>query len=490
MDTPPSLENLEKLLEDLPVDAGMPHPEFFVGREDELGSLRGSFRGRQSGSRWLTGPRRVGKTSIAQRIGEDDRIDAIQVSAPLLHERSADALIRFVAGRLGLKTKQGALTAHLSTLERPLVAVVDEFDEFCLNLQRDEQAKLRALAHDNALFAWLFVSRAPPSALCRKYDEQSWLLGICTPQRVGLLPRVAVSELVQRVCCRAGFADDADEVSDAILTAVAGYGAAVQRLLRGVLEHRLKALRRKRPLPPLRESVVLRPELRDLLDSLWIDLPLSVRRPLVLKDFDGALESAIDADLVDEWDDAFAPAWLVDVGCDLGLVPRRGNGGAIGPAEAILERMDVIHERSRLLGQPFFKVGQSSMLKLHSLARPPSTEAELQQLVSVLYRVFRESTIDPETLEMSRLRDACHAFRSTPFWRAINTPRHIRQHDPDTGPEGSKRRRDLFVELRAACERYTGRPECMTERDYTSFHSGLLRDLGHALELVGANLEG
>src|SRR5690606_36946337 len=61
---------IREVLEALPGREGVPDKRWFVGRWDELEMLRGLFLGKQSSSLWLHGPRRIGKTSLADRVAD------------------------------------------------------------------------------------------------------------------------------------------------------------------------------------------------------------------------------------------------------------------------------------------------------------------------------------------------------------------------------------------------------------------------------------
>lgn len=470
-----------ELLNALPTLTGVEDERWFVGRREDVVGLEGQFAGPEKvGSVWIHGPRRIGKTSLMQRVRRWSRVQTHCLTPG--PEWDGDDLLAHVAAEFGTDAK--SLPAVLAVLKQNHVLIVEEFDRLSIRLGREQQMRLRVLAHDAPRFGWLFTSRTPPSELCEKYDEQSWLLGICTPYGLKFLEAIDVEDLV-RDCWDALGWTDADAVTKEIYTRVGGHPTAVMTLIRSLIEQRA-ALRPNRPLPDAADCLDERGRSATLphLESLWTDLPRDLRRNLR----DGNCTPLVrEWKMVDE-DRKFAPGqWLLEVATD----PARSDGqlpseGLFGAAESLLDALFACNDyASRLKERRMFEHGDRQF-KMFELARPSNTEAELVAFINRLAQYVCEgSPEDPENRTTGTLRAACLAMRKEPGWRALSLTRNFHDHEP--GMRRTEKERSAFyfndVDI---CARYAGKVRLEHSQDYRGFQLGLLRDVAASVHAAAA----
>jgi hypothetical protein len=183
---------------------------YLVGREALLEEAGRAYRGEGRQSVWLYGPRGLGKTTVAEAIrfrAESGGTRVLSVNAsdadPFSLEGLGALLIRAGSRRKG--SGGGGARARLEALAMsstkcPVLLVIDNFDRAAAHLDLDGQALLRALAERHRGFAYLFVSREPPSRLLEDVAVvESRLAGICTALAVHALKRHDVRTFVERV---------------------------------------------------------------------------------------------------------------------------------------------------------------------------------------------------------------------------------------------------------------------------------------------------
>lgn len=482
--------DLRSILASLPKREGVPDREWFVGRRLELNSLEGLVCGRQqSGSCWIHGPRRVGKTALSDRISELD-VDVLRLSVAGKAVSTASDLYDAISAECGQNF--GELRRQLRTRTKPLIVVVDEFDELSLRLSRDSQAELRALAHDHPKFAWVFISRVSPIEICQKFDEHSWLAGICTSHLIKFFDRYDVEDLVQRLCDAAKW-DDADKVTAAIWERVAGYPVAVVELLRRVLASRITAAEEPRRAQTLasimRDS---RAALEADLLSLWSDLPLRLRVSLLEPSTPDAVERLqVELNMV-EGDGTRAKAWwIVDAARQRGLVPERGDlTDPVSTGKLLGELVYTCNELCRHAGEtPLFRAGDR-VWRLQQATQPPRTEADLRHALDLLHQILCESTPSgpTERLPPGKLQTALLAWRQSEAYEALVICRNFQDHEPSLRRHESKTTR-IYADHAAICREYlTGGSMITSEGDRLTFHRRLLESIDRGLRAVIASL--
>lgn len=421
--------------------AGLRDAWTFVGRRGELRNLKSRLLGEESGSVWVYGPRRVGKTSLVDRLREFEAIDVLDVDVTALMDRSAAAMLNevIVSGRAVLgwpnSLSQADLKAHLKAQTRPIAIVVDEFDALCLALCRDDRAILRALTQDCPRVAWVFASREAPEELCRREDEQSYLPSVCEPIRLGLLGRRDVDDLVGRVLSGAGGpTGDISEpdLGGAIFDRVGGFAHGVQRLLNAALCADSESGERW-----VHAVDAACDTLRGDLEEVWRGLTLAERRDFL---HDGPLSGEREAvarkmGLAFEQDNGhFLPVsarWLRDVAERLGLSPSPGSGGdLLGLAKEIGEHIKLCNDTGKKLRppRPAFSYGESA-LRLCDVSKPADTPAEFSGVVDVLYGVVFEAHKSANPDRPQVLPAYARAFRDAPEIVILDRLRQDTRHD-------------------------------------------------------------
>jgi hypothetical protein len=391
----------DAVLQRLGKGMGLRDPFSFVGREQERRALRNALLGQQSGSVWIYGPRRIGKTSLVDRLREETSLTTLFVDAGTVAEFSAVALLEGIdeAGRCALGED---FSLKRTAQSQSISVVVDEFDRMCLGLSRDDRALLRGLTIKYPAFAgWVFVSCDEPSQLCREEDAQSYLPSICAKIQLGLLTRRDVRALTESVFRELGEEAPAD-LHEGIYARVGGFPGAVQPLLHAAL------LELSDDSPGLTTDEVLdlqRNKLQSDLEGLWRGLdrrdraellenspPDKMREPDLVKR--GLVERSRSNSTPSIWIKA---RWLREVGAELGVTPHRVsapddlNASAKELGELLSECDEAVRRLDRKPPRVLFTVGRTSF-KLCGVAYPLRSGADLAEVVRTLHQVVVEGS--------------------------------------------------------------------------------------------------
>lgn len=205
---------------------GLRDGRLFVGRRRQLSLCAGL--GTTASAIWIWGPRRIGKTSLADELERqfaarfpegrrarvdastlhdiDDLLGAIVAQCASGSSARADSDQRARFQRLAVSTSTGP----------PLLVIIDEFDRLAPRLWEADQATLRAATTGGRKVNYIFVSHIDPARIVEEVPTvDSRLLGICEIVRLGILERQDVFEFFARVGSelnRPGFADYAATV--------------------------------------------------------------------------------------------------------------------------------------------------------------------------------------------------------------------------------------------------------------------------------------
>jgi len=228
----------------LSVKDGMTDQRYFVGRQQDVSSLSGCYCLDQRSFAWVHGPRRIGKSSLAQVIMDKAEknntqvlwVDAIDIEPPnftCLLERVlafAEPWMKPAGSTLKKRFENLVKTSNI----KPILMVFDEFDRVALNLCMEEQVFFRRMAQQYRGWCCLFISRLPPQGIVEEVtDANSRLLGICNQHLVRPLERRDVKDFCRRVAEDLGQKDLEDLHVD-IRKAVGGFPVAVAAALKSL----------------------------------------------------------------------------------------------------------------------------------------------------------------------------------------------------------------------------------------------------------------
>ena len=211
----------------------------FVGRQKEIQQLRSAVLGAQVTPLWMFGPRRIGKSSLSNRINGSAETKVIRTSCDQIEWTNLGDVSNFVANeataQMGIKFNSSGKAilrelAEASSADQRIILVLDEFDKIAVNLQQEEQTFFRATLQAHPYFGVIFISRLQPWQLLQDYSEESSrLLGVCEFIWVPMLTVGDVVELKLKIedICGEGLSD---WLPQWIYERVGGYPVAVQGL--------------------------------------------------------------------------------------------------------------------------------------------------------------------------------------------------------------------------------------------------------------------
>ncbi|WP_437980758.1 hypothetical protein [Sorangium sp. So ce117] len=341
---------------------------YFVGRQQTIHSLIGCAMGPSKRSAvWIHGPRRLGKSSLAARlasIAETNGTLVVWVDAGDIASNDFEGLLDRTAARASrhIELEEESPRERFESLaarssDQPVLVVFDEFDHIASNLDTPRQAFLRRLKSENDLFCYIFVTRLDPALIMEEVpDHNSRLSAICNHHRIKPIAEADVHELCRRVGNDLRI-PEATAWARLIFQAVGGYSYAVTWLVK---EISVEAQDRALDAEAVREIVESRRREVDAdLRYYWGDLRSGTRSLLLHGSADraGALyseDARADGYLADK--QVIRPAWLVEVGKDVGLAPRESfptaHRAATAPVEHIQRLIHAINSHLERRGLP------------------------------------------------------------------------------------------------------------------------------------------
>lgn len=386
---------------------------YFVGREESVTGLIGCAVGERRSSVWIHGPRRVGKSSLAAYLasratGEGTRV--IWVDAGDLNATDFNGLLDRAVKRgeayvrvSGASPRERFEALASDSSSGPVLIVFDEFDHIAVNFQTYEQAYLRRLSQDYAMFCYIFITRLDPSFLVEEVSEQnSRLLAVCNHLRIKSLPVEAVHELCRKIGGDTGL-PDFTSWADPIFERVGGYPYAVTWLAKEIVVAAQGG--------PLDYDIVL-----DVFDSHrrqieldmqlhWTDL-LPGTRALILQEASAQPDQANFADAradgyVTRARRAVRPQWLLEVGQRSGLAPATSvSGSSLSNAALSVEHLQrlvsAINAHLKRRGRsPGFE-HSTQVFRYFWLTRPQVSRETVTRGVDHLARILLDGSRFPD----------------------------------------------------------------------------------------------
>jgi hypothetical protein len=439
----------EQVLERLSVRNGMQHFEYFVGRQRVFTRLAGVLSQEQSSPGWIHGPRRLGKSSLAQDLAAQARergsatvyVDASQVPAADFAALLERVLERspYKLSPTGAETAQKRFTALAArSAQQPILVVFDEFDHIAIHLGTDEQAFLRQLKEENPRFGYLFITRLSPALLVEEISqERSRLLGICNPERLSGLERREVHDLFKRISKDLG-RPELERWHELVWKVVGGYSTAVM-----ILAHALAAEALHQSLDEERGRELLEEKKREVqehLTGLWRDLQPGTRALLLQNEAprphepnlielkqDGFFETALGV---------LRPTWLIEVGERLGRIPPEPTSST---GEKRMSRVERLHqfilglnENVKRLGYPAVFAPTDEALRYFWLTRSVTSEEQLKSAVDHLYKVLCEGARSSSGTKEWRMPGVLlDIYRGSDGYEELITLRNFYSHDPN-----------------------------------------------------------
>lgn len=467
----------------------------FVGRRREIQALGSALLGSQVTSLWIYGPRRIGKSSLSNRIPKHQDVRIVRISCDQITWSCLDDVLNLFAKEASeqLDCTFGSAgkpvlkeLARLSSGNRRVILVLDEFDGVAVNLQQEEQAFFRGVLQKHPYFGIIFISRLSPEQLLQDYSqENSRLLGVCGFIRLPMLTLDEVSELterIERVCGESLGGWLPRWMHDR----VGGYAVAIQALLHEylLLADRLGSIPRPDQVQESEHSFFER-VMFDL-KGLWNDLSYEVRR--VLKgeiECSGKFVHELKSLNMFSGNEVLKPLWLLHVAEEAETGTTTQNLGFFGLAQSIVEHIKRCNVTSlRRGGTTVFQVTQA-MLSIFSIARAVRTEEALNNGVNTLYKICVENTNSDKLKGGDRCLipiEARPAYKDSEGFNVLVAYRNFIFHDPSQDlavAEQSKR----YKNIGSICSKYLGGNKLtpITEADYNRIYEGILTDINKSV---------
>lgn len=493
---------IDDVIADLAILHGIGIPRYLVGRDELLSGLQGCYAGDVRSSAWLFGPRRIGKTAIAQEVERRARTtQTTAYSVDAIDANSFDELL----DRMCNKVPNGTLSGHSSprarfealarTSERgPLLLVFDEMDEIALSMSTTEQAFLRRVKGEYPRLSYLFISGREPAQIMEEVPEiSSRLLGICFPARVHPLRKHDVERLCRMV---------ADDLSipavsldaAAIWSAVGGFTVAVRSGLKKI------AIARRHD--PELDNDERHARLLDIahahdadLRGYWRSLRSETRAVLAGTLDPSRCERALREDgLYDrrgisgyELLVSRAPSWNADAAESLGATDRNNLDNTLELFRLAADINTTLRYRGKTIA---FRAGEGTF-HLHRLLRFPCNQAQFVASVDYLYKVFYEGarSVDgphPKAWLLPSPMDKSYA--ASDVVQALNTLRCLLFHDK-TRDRDSEQPNRHYKDAGSIYLEYCGQPQPVDDAARALVRSEVVRRLVELLHQIHEQLE-
>jgi len=274
---------------------------FFIGRKDQIRDIEHAC---DSGNAvWIHGPRRMGKTALAERVAKypaDKKAQYILVDCgDCAQENSfqytldrAIKELRQGSDASGAQNKHDAVfdpdkdyepefeSAIKSRVSSGQIRLVfDEFDKVAPNMDEQKQLFFRRLNHKHKhTLLFIFISGANPKKLIDEtVCESSRLLGVTEVIETPMLTRDEVAECFRRVA-KSGERPHLAEthISDYVWSVVGGNAFLVTRLVRKIVDKLWDV--KEVPLAALEKTCVsVRFEEEQTIRNWWTDIPVDFR---------------------------------------------------------------------------------------------------------------------------------------------------------------------------------------------------------------------
>jgi hypothetical protein len=507
---------LERALELLQERAGLSSNDFFVGRRPQLVQLNASYNQTRFNCCWIHGPRRCGKSTLALRIAREKMVEGSVVFVlDTLGERGGldkfkELLARLVSAQLGEVVSSVSVLDRIAEIasDKPVLVVVDEFDEIAADLDQSSQFELRRRVTGCDKLGFLFVSRLQPETVVREcIDVGSRLLGVTKVIRVAQLKRSEIDDLCGRL--RAAQRDefrfgltDVRACSNLIWRCVGGHPWAAMRMLEKVA----CLLQLDEALTVANDELwrclrTARPECMPHLQDFWRDVPVEVRHILHEKviglktgrDSEALRDDVNDLLAIYGWDDVdgdFELAeWLAEAGKQLGVNPPgpTSTAGHIS-IDQIVRIQDLIYVINEVLtqnGRMAFVRVRDSALKLIHCSRAIESEEQLKYFINTMYFVFHEGAANrTETAREVNLPDNLRPiFTSARVVRDLSDIRNHYSHDQTlkTQDNGRNKRYEEFGKI---LKRRCGVSVPKGPSDWQRVAYSILHELAKVLESI------
>ena len=471
------MTSLEKFFSLLSVKDGMSDSRYFVGRKELLSNLSGCVFGDQRSPAWIYGPKRIGKSSVAQAIArkaKDSETTVIWVDCIDLCNRDIDQALqrtlekskfRTIASRGDTKKAFEKLAAASEKV--PITIIFDEFDKVALNLKINDQAFLRRLATDYKRFCYVFISCLPPGNLVEEIpDIGSRILGICTQQRIMPLERRDIQELCKRV------AEDLNqpklkEIDSLVRREVGGFPVAVMAIVK------------KLAIAGYHYNTIENEEIEDLvqtayqelevdLKSYWASLQPETRSVLIGKAEEKQFERELKEDgFFNRFEGLISPNFLVRAGrenshstSDVSPIPGTND---IEVVISLFKFIADINHSLKLRGlSDGFYIGSRSC-EFYRLIRQTCNEDEFRDAIGYLYRTFYEGAKERAGQKKYRLPQPLDEFyRKKEIVGDISSLRNFLSHDKTRFSDSEEPNR-YFKEIGDIYERHCGHRDPNTD---------------------------
>ncbi len=470
----------------------------FIGRKREVNKLIASLAGSQVTSAWIWGARKIGKTSLSYRIGEDENIEIIRISCDNYKWDNIETFIETIAkeaiSQLKIELKKERLErltelAMKGKKNHHIIIILDEFDQIAVNLRQFEQAFLRATLQNNPFFGFVFISRVKPNELLQDYsDENSRLIGVCDVIRVPMLNKDEVADLIEILENR--LEEKLDKwFLNWVYEKVGGYPVCIQNILSEfcVLGHNLGSIPSKQQIND--EEHIFFQSIENELKGLWKDLPLFMRNKL-LRSHD-KITHAEKRDFMAfnmfEDDAPISPIWLTEIGKESGLLIQGVN------LPELFEITERLNDALKMCNNISLKMGGTQIFQttqqffhLFELTRPVVNETYLNERINILHKICIESTNSDKLTKEDRClipKSIRPIYKKSDGFQILIAWRNFCFHDPSRDLQPSEKS-ERYRNIGQICCKYLG-PNCHTPEskdDYNRIYRGILLDVTNSVD--------
>ncbi|MFC1844051.1 ATP-binding protein [Thermodesulfobacteriota bacterium] len=495
----PKPVNSEKVFSALGIKTGIADEKYFVGRKLEMANLSCCYIGENRGSAWIHGPRRIGKTSLANMIARQaSSNDTLVLKADVIDINGDSGtlfdnmLIRLTKKAHKLLPIEGdTIYKNFESLarysdKRPLLIIIDEVDKVAISMKTDEQAFLRRLVSEYDKFSYCFISQQAPESIVEEVpDINSRLLGVCVQEKIKPLQRLDVKELCKIVGSDLRL-NEFHKYHKIIWEMVGGIPIAVNSMVRTLA---IQCTHNPASLEGDIEKL-LEEKLSDIkidLMGYWKSLKPGTRLVLMGQAEEEKFESQLrDDGLYKLHGGTIKPKFLIMVNKDSAFEIDIGassdsEANTITKAENLLQLIAEINEALKIRGfKEGFFVGTTT-IKLYFLSRKPCGVNEFKDAIDYLYKVFfegaRERKPNKDRIKEYRLPEPLATkYKKAKVIGDISNLRNFLFHD-QTKEEDSEKRNKYYVEASKIYQKYCGEKEPYLNDHRNSIRKGIIDNL-------------
>jgi len=482
----------EEIFNLLGVKQGMTDDRYFVGREELLSSISCCASGEQRTPVWIYGPRRIGKTSIANAVSrkaKKENTTVIYLDTSDLPSDSIEGVLERSVSRVKRQfhvdpgdIKQQFESIAEKSVEKPILFIFDEFDKIATNMLMDDQAFLRRLDAENKKFSYLFISCVPTENIVENFpDINSRLLGVCNKQKIAPLERRDIKRLFKKVAADLEM-PDFKHLDKIVWKMVCGFPVAVMSMTKALAI----AWYHRGELDEEKVFETLRSARRDVtvdIEKYWHSLQSATRAVMLGRCEPDKYQQVLKEDgFYNRREGFIKPQFLVEAAensaPDINLSTSDDKSKQYYENIFNLGKLiSRINHSLQLKSQTHgFYLGNQT-IKMYKLSRNPCDENNFKASVDYLYKIFYEGARVKKKNKIYRLPSPLDfMYKSNPVIGTISKLRNFIYHDKTRNTDAEKQNK-YFSEAGDVFEKYCGQRDPFNDILRQQIRQGLINDL-------------